>query len=58
MITSCWKKSCRFEAGPASSGYSAPYYNMVYAMTYHDDEVGKKAQAELSTFMEKKTDTI
>ena len=43
-----------FEAGPASSGYSAPYYNMVYAMTYHDDEVGKKAQAELSTFMEKK----
>ena len=32
-----------FEAGPASSGYSAPYYNMVYAMTYHDDEVGKKA---------------
>ena len=43
-----------FEAGPASSGYSAPYYNMVYAITYHDDEVGKKAQAELSTFMEKK----
>ena len=43
-----------FEAGPASSGYSVPYYNMVYAMTYHDDEVGKKAQAELSTFMEKK----
>ena len=23
-------------------------------MTYHDDEVGKKAQAELSTFMEEK----
>ena len=43
-----------FEAGSAICGYSAPYYNMVYAMTYHADEVGKKAQAELSIFMEKK----
>ena len=48
------EKIMPFEAGPASYGYSATYYNMVYAMTYHDDEVGKKAQAELSTFMEKK----
>lgn len=48
------EKIMPFEAGPASYSYSAPYYNMVYAMTYHDDEVGKKAQAELSTFMEKK----
>lgn len=47
------EKIMPFEAGPASYSYSAPYYNMVYAMTYHDDEVGKKAQAELSTFMEK-----
>lgn len=27
---------------------------MVYAITYHDNEVGNKAQAELSAFMGKK----
>ena len=43
-----------FGAGSATSGYSAPFYNMVYAITYHDNEVGNKAQAELSAFMGKK----
>lgn len=48
------EKIMPFEAGPATCGYSAPFYNMVYAMTYHDNEAGNKAQAELSAFMGKK----
>lgn len=40
--------------GPANFGYPAPYYNMLYAMTYHDEEAGQKAQEELHSFMEKK----
>ena len=48
------EKIMPLEAGTATCGYSAPFYNMVYAITYHDNEMGNKAQAELSAFMEKK----
>ena len=48
------EKIMPFEEGPATCGYSAPFYNMLYAVTYHDNEVGNKAQAELSAFMGKK----
>lgn len=42
------------DLGVAIRGYSAPYYNMIYAMTYHDQMTGDKAYAELQAFMEKK----
>ena len=48
------EKIMPFKEGPATCGYSAPFYNMLYAVTYHDNEVGNKAQAELSAFMGKK----
>ena len=48
------EKIMPLSAGPATRGYSASFYNMIYAMTYHDREVGNKAQEELLAFMEKK----
>ncbi len=47
------EKIMPFEEGPAACGYSAPFYNMLYAVTYHDNEVANKAQAELSGYWEK-----
>ena len=47
------EKIMPLSAGPATRGYSASFYNMIYAMTYHDREVGNKAQEELLAFMEK-----
>lgn len=40
--------------GIAVSGYAAPFYNMVYAITYDDHEAGNQAQVELLAFLEKK----
>lgn len=42
------------ELGIAVSGYAAPFYNMVYAITYDDHEAGNQAQVELLAFLEKK----
>ena len=54
MITSCWKESCRLRQGLLVPVIQLRIIIWFMTMTYHDDEVGKKAQAELSTFMEKK----